>query len=180
MKSPIRPSAIIDSIATTAYIASMPTLTIRNLPDDVHRKLRVRAAHHGRSMEAEAREILAAAVNNVPINFSGLEEERQTMLVPSPATPAPSPARDGWQTLQDAIKANLAAHPKPTGEDAGLGAVDALLRDRRRDAMLEMIQAGDHPRDVTGANYADVLKGAGWSDADVDALWSRHRARGSG
>jgi plasmid stability protein len=40
----------------------MATLNIRNLPDDVHRRLRVRAAEHGRSMEAEARAILAAVL----------------------------------------------------------------------------------------------------------------------
>lgn len=40
----------------------MAMLTVRNLPDDVHRALRVRAAHHGRSTEAEVREILASAV----------------------------------------------------------------------------------------------------------------------
>jgi plasmid stability protein len=41
---------------------SMAMLTVRNLPDDVHRALRVRAAQNGRSTEAEVREILAAAV----------------------------------------------------------------------------------------------------------------------
>lgn len=40
----------------------MGMLTIRNLPDNVHRALRVRAAQHGRSTEAEVREILAAIV----------------------------------------------------------------------------------------------------------------------
>ena len=40
----------------------MAILTVRNVPDDVHRALRVRAAQHGRSIEAEVREILAAAV----------------------------------------------------------------------------------------------------------------------
>jgi antitoxin FitA len=40
----------------------MAMLTIRNLPDDVHRALRVRAAQHGRSTEAEVREILESAV----------------------------------------------------------------------------------------------------------------------
>ncbi|USX23007.1 plasmid stabilization protein [Oxalobacteraceae bacterium OTU3REALA1] len=40
----------------------MAMLTVRNLPDDVHRALRVRAAQHGRSTEAEVREILSAAV----------------------------------------------------------------------------------------------------------------------
>lgn len=37
-------------------------MTVRNLPDEVHRALRVRAASHGRSTEAEVREILEAAV----------------------------------------------------------------------------------------------------------------------
>jgi plasmid stability protein len=36
----------------------MATLTVRNLDEDVKARLRVRAAEHGRSMEAEAREIL--------------------------------------------------------------------------------------------------------------------------
>jgi plasmid stability protein len=40
----------------------MAMLTVRNLPDDVHRALRVRAARHGRSTEAEVREILSSAV----------------------------------------------------------------------------------------------------------------------
>ena len=40
----------------------MGMLTVRNLPDSVHRALRVQAAQHGRSTEAEVREILAAAV----------------------------------------------------------------------------------------------------------------------
>lgn len=39
----------------------MAMLNIRNLPDEVHARLRVRAAIAGRSMEAEAREILTAA-----------------------------------------------------------------------------------------------------------------------
>ena len=37
-------------------------LTIRHLPDDVHRALRMQAAYHGRSTGAEVREILAFAV----------------------------------------------------------------------------------------------------------------------
>ncbi len=40
----------------------MAMLTVRKLPDDVHRALRVQAALHGRSTEAEAREILSVAV----------------------------------------------------------------------------------------------------------------------
>lgn len=40
----------------------MAMLTVRNLPDEVHRALRVRAALHGHSTEAEVREILASVV----------------------------------------------------------------------------------------------------------------------
>ena len=40
----------------------MAVLTVRNLPDEVHRALRVRAAEHGRSTEAEVRTILEEAV----------------------------------------------------------------------------------------------------------------------
>ena len=40
----------------------MPALTIRNIPDDIHRGLKALAASHGQSTEAEVRSILAAAV----------------------------------------------------------------------------------------------------------------------
>lgn len=41
----------------------MAILNIRNLPEEVHARLRIRAAKAGRSMEAEAREIITAVVN---------------------------------------------------------------------------------------------------------------------
>jgi plasmid stability protein len=40
----------------------MRSITVRNVPDEVHRALRVRAAQHGRSAEAEIRDILERAV----------------------------------------------------------------------------------------------------------------------
>ncbi len=40
----------------------MAMLTVLNLPDEIHRALRIQAAHNGRSMEAEVRAILATAV----------------------------------------------------------------------------------------------------------------------
>ena len=40
----------------------MATIVIRKLDETVKRKLQVRAARNGRSMEAEAREILSAVV----------------------------------------------------------------------------------------------------------------------
>jgi plasmid stability protein len=40
----------------------MASVTVRNVPDEVHRAIRVRAAQHGRSIEAEMRDILETAV----------------------------------------------------------------------------------------------------------------------
>jgi plasmid stability protein len=41
----------------------MAMLTVRNITDEVHRALRVRAAQRGHSMEAEVRDILESAVS---------------------------------------------------------------------------------------------------------------------
>ena len=64
----------------------MASITIRNLEDDLKRRLRIRAAEHGRSMEEEAREILqevvtrpaaprdlAAAIRSRVAAFGGME-----------------------------------------------------------------------------------------------------------
>ncbi|PWR22170.1 FitA-like ribbon-helix-helix domain-containing protein [Zavarzinia compransoris] len=40
----------------------MASITIRNLDDELKRRLRVRAAEHGRSMEEEVRDILRRVV----------------------------------------------------------------------------------------------------------------------
>ena len=44
-------------------VMKMPVLTVRNVPDAIHRALRVRAANHGHSMEAEVRGILESVVS---------------------------------------------------------------------------------------------------------------------
>lgn len=40
----------------------MSAVTVRNLPEETHRALKLRAAQHGRSTEAEIRSILELAV----------------------------------------------------------------------------------------------------------------------
>jgi len=42
----------------------MASMTIRNLEDAIKRRLRIRAAEHGRSMEEEARDIIRQAVGH--------------------------------------------------------------------------------------------------------------------
>jgi plasmid stability protein len=44
----------------------MATITIRKIDDTLKARLRVQAAHHGRSMEAEARHILRQALSEPP------------------------------------------------------------------------------------------------------------------
>lgn len=51
--------ALLALLAELSYIGFMATLTIRNVDETVKRRLQVRAALNGRSMEAEAREVLA-------------------------------------------------------------------------------------------------------------------------
>ncbi len=41
----------------------MSVVTVRNLPEETHRALKLRAAKHGRSTEAEIRAILEEAVH---------------------------------------------------------------------------------------------------------------------
>lgn len=48
----------IDSIDSIDYIAVMASITIRNLDEETKRRLRMRAAEKGRSMEEEARAAL--------------------------------------------------------------------------------------------------------------------------
>ncbi|HZR48909.1 MAG TPA: toxin-antitoxin system [Streptosporangiaceae bacterium] len=49
----------------------MAALSIRDLDEGVKRRLQARAAHHGRSMEAEARAIITEAVLE-PADSAGL------------------------------------------------------------------------------------------------------------
>jgi antitoxin FitA len=52
----------------------MATLTIRQLDEKTKSRLRVRAAHHGRSMEEEAREILRSALTSSSRHTGNLAE----------------------------------------------------------------------------------------------------------
>jgi plasmid stability protein len=51
-------------VAISDSIDNMATITIRQLDEKTKTRLRVRAAHHGRSMEEEAREILRSALTS--------------------------------------------------------------------------------------------------------------------
>jgi antitoxin FitA len=71
----------------------MATLTIRQLDERTKARLRVRAAHHGRSMEEEAREILRAAVR-VPAAKENLADAIRRRFVPIGGVELELPPRD--------------------------------------------------------------------------------------
>ena len=79
------------------------TLTIRNLQEPVKQKLRMQAASHGRSMEAEAREILTLAVSGT---------------VPTSAT---APISDAAKSAVDSVR----------GMWQGRGSTDEMMRTLR-------------------------------------------------
>ena len=89
----------------------MATLTVRNLPDEALAKLRVRAAQHGRSMEAEARDLLVAVA-------AGAE------VLPMPAR---SSFEDRVAMAQAMVRAELGELPK--------GRVDAFIAERHAAAV---------------------------------------------
>lgn len=50
----------------------MPSITIRKLDAETKSRLRIRAAHHGRSMEEEARDILRSVLAEAPAETGDL------------------------------------------------------------------------------------------------------------
>lgn len=85
----------------------MATLTIRNLPDETLAKFRVRSAERGRSMEAEARELVVAVADGA-------------RLVPNIARPS---VDERVAEVQAMVRAKLGRLPE--------GRVDAFLAERK-------------------------------------------------
>jgi antitoxin FitA len=60
----------------------MANITIRNLEDGTKRKLKIRAAMNGRSMEQEAREILKSTLAHTPKKQANLAESIREIFNP--------------------------------------------------------------------------------------------------
>lgn len=63
-------------------ISCMASLVIRKLDDRIKSRLRVRAAHHGRSMEEEAREILRSALSQAEAPQENIAEAIRRRFAP--------------------------------------------------------------------------------------------------
>ena len=72
----------------------MASITIRNLDDDVKTRLRKRAAGHGRSMEEEARLILADAVEREAAPAKGLGTALHELFKPFGGVELEIPSRE--------------------------------------------------------------------------------------
>ena len=60
----------------------MASITIRNMEEPLKARLRIRAAHHGRSMEDEARHILRAALAADPNASANLADSIRRRFAP--------------------------------------------------------------------------------------------------
>jgi antitoxin FitA len=102
----------------SASIDSMATITIRQLDEKTKTRLRVRAAHHGRSMEEEAREILRSALTSSSPIRGNLAEAVHRRFAAFGGVEFESPRREAMRQV-----ANLANdHPR---YQCALGAYEA-------------------------------------------------------
>jgi len=72
----------------------MASITIRNLDDRTKARLRLRAAHHRRSMEEEARKILRAALSEQPAAARNLADAIRRRFRPLGGVDLELPARE--------------------------------------------------------------------------------------
>ena len=72
----------------------MASMTIRNLDDQIKQRLRVRAAHHGRSMEDEVREILKSALSEASGCETSLVASIRARIEPYGGIDLPAAPRD--------------------------------------------------------------------------------------
>lgn len=79
----------------------MATLTIRKLDEQVKARLRIRAAHHGRSMEMEAREILSEALGRSPVPAMNLADAIRRHVAALGGADLSIPAREPVRALPD-------------------------------------------------------------------------------
>jgi antitoxin FitA len=62
--------------AISAIIDCMASITIRNLPENTKRRLRIRAAYNGHSMEQEARDLIEAELARAEAVFENQQIKR--------------------------------------------------------------------------------------------------------
>ena len=72
----------------------MASITVRNLDDSLKRRLRIRAAENGRSMEQEVRDILRSALNEEAAPAGNLGTAIHELFKPYGGVELEVPARE--------------------------------------------------------------------------------------
>ena len=143
----------------------MATITVRDLPDDVQRRLKERAAANDRSMEAEARrpDILSAAVPALRgFGAAWLRLERQNLQV---ATPLPLRSRSHVILTSRDCPGYQRFYPSRSRQTA-----------YQVDARLDRSSGRDHTTAVTVGGIARPVSSIVCGDGDAKRA-RRHRAR---
>ena len=74
------------------------TMTIRNIDEQLKKRLRIQAARHGRSMEDEARDILRSALSTQPERGPSLVEAIRSRIAPLGGIELDLPSREAIRT----------------------------------------------------------------------------------
>jgi len=136
----------------------MGSLTVRNLSDDVKRRLRIRAARHGRSMEEEIRHILASA---------GDAQPGQPNLSPPAAatTHRPRPAvTDSAVAAPDQPLAGRRLLLVIAGGIAAYKSLDLIRRLRERGAILRVVMTRAAQEFITPLSVGAIAGGRPFTD----------------
>lgn len=78
---------------------TVASITVRNLDESLKKRLRIRAAENGRSMEQEARNILRAALNEDEAPDHGLGTAIHGLFRPLGGVDLPIPPREPMREL---------------------------------------------------------------------------------
>ncbi|HVY56579.1 MAG TPA: bifunctional phosphopantothenoylcysteine decarboxylase/phosphopantothenate--cysteine ligase CoaBC [Xanthobacteraceae bacterium] len=124
----------------------MGSLTVRNIGEDVKRRLRLRAARNGRSMEEEIRQILAGADESAP-------PLPASPSVPDASSPPPArPAREDASATPAPPAGNLAGRRVLLVIGGGIAAyksLDLIRRLRERGARVRVVMTAAAAEFVT-------------------------------
>jgi plasmid stability protein len=82
----------------------MATLTIRQLDEKTKSRLRIQAAHHGRSMEEEARDILRSVLTPSPPAGANLADAIRRRFAVFGGLELELPPRDAMRHAPDLLK----------------------------------------------------------------------------
>jgi phosphopantothenoylcysteine decarboxylase/phosphopantothenate--cysteine ligase len=148
----------------------MGSLTVRNIGDDVKKRLRMRAARHGRSMEEEVRHILAAADGGAPDPEIGADLSRPgkpNMPIPArtghgpPNQPDITSIVEAWRNAAPATRRILLIIG---GGIAAYKSLDLIRRLKQRGAEVRVVMTNAAQEFVTPLSVGAIVGARAFTD----------------